>query len=117
MRKIFAYVLLALLVFWSISAQAAQRLNPDKIYFFYSDYCPHCHHAQQYIDKKYPNLQMTKVDVQTPKGYALLFYVAKEYQLGDQIGTPLFIMGKNHIMGWSDEYEKQFDEYVKPFIK
>ena len=91
--------------------------SDKKVYFFYSNVCPHCHDALAYINKKYQNLQLTMVNVQNPDGYNLLLRAAKEYNLGNQIRTPLLIMGKNHLMGWSKEYEPLFDAWVKPFVK
>ena len=55
--------------------------------------------------------------LQTKEGFELFVKCARKFNLGNQIGTPLFCMGENHLMGWSPESEKEFDEYVKPFIK
>lgn len=99
------------------SQQREEIFSDKKVYFFYSNVCPHCHDALAYINKKYPNLQLTMVNVQNPDGYNLLLQAAKEYNLGNQIGTPLLIMGKNHLMGWAAEYETQFDIWIKPFVK
>lgn len=99
------------------SQQKEDIFSDKKVYFFYSNFCPHCHDALAYINKKYPNLSLTMVNVQNSDGYNLLLRAAKEYNLGNQIGTPLLIIGKNHLMGWADEYETQFDIWIKPFIK
>lgn len=32
--------------------KADEEINPDKLYFFYSNGCPHCHDALEYINKK-----------------------------------------------------------------
>ena len=102
----------------SQKSEAREDVFSDKkVYFFYSNFCPHCHDALAYINKKYPNLQLTMVNVQNPDGYNLLLRAAKEYNLGNQIGTPLLLMGKNYLMGWADEYEPQFDAWVKPYLK
>ena len=92
-----------------------QLLNPDKIYFFYSNTCPHCHDALEYLNSKYPDLELTMVNVGTPGGYNLLIESARKFNLGNMIGTPLFVMGNNHLMGWAPEYEAKFDAYVKEF--
>lgn len=92
-------------------------LQPDKIYFFYSQTCPHCHDALKYINKKYPGLQLSMINVSNASGMDLLLRCAKKFKLGRNIGTPLFCMGDEYIMGWAPEYEKKFDDAVKPFLK
>lgn len=94
----------------------ANAISPDKIYFFYSDGCPHCHDAQSYISATYPNLKMERVNVATAEGYNLFVKCANKFNLGNMIGTPLFCMGDKHLMGWSPAYEKTFDGYVQPFL-
>lgn len=121
MKKFF-YIMVAVLLFTAgceKNAQAENEIAADKLYFFYSDGCPHCHHAMDYINAKYKNkkLNMEKVDVATPEGYLLLFKCAEKFNLGRSIGTPLFCMGDNYLMGWSSEYESKFDAYAKPFLK
>ncbi len=92
-------------------------LSDKQIYFFHAMGCPHCHDALSYIKKKYPNLHMEAKNVASSDGYELFLECADKFNLGRQIGTPLFCMGKNYIMGWGKASEKQFDEYVKPYIK
>lgn len=93
------------------------EIQDNKIYFFYSTGCPHCHDALAYINQKYPDLKLSMVNVSNRDGYNLFIKCAKKFNLGNQIGTPLFCMGNKYIMGWSDEYAKKFDNDVKPFIK
>ena len=92
-----------------------QQLDSDKIYFFYSNTCPHCHDALEYLNNKYPDLELTMVNVGTPDGYNLLIESARKFNLGNMIGTPLFVMGDEHLMGWAPEYEAKFDTYVRKF--
>ncbi len=93
------------------------QISNDKIYFFYSNSCPHCHEALEYINKKYSDLPISLVNVANPKGYDLFIACAQKFNLGNQIGTPLFCMGDNHLMGWAPEYESRFDQYARPFMK
>lgn len=92
-------------------------IQDNKLYFFYSTGCPHCHDALAYINDKYPDLTLSMVNVSNRDGYNLFIKCAKKFNLGNQIGTPLFCMGDNYIMGWSDDYAKKFDDNVAPFIK
>lgn len=97
--------------------QPDNKLYADEIYFFYQTTCPHCHHAQAYIDQKYPDLKMVSVNIADKNGFELFAKCAKKFKLGNKVGTPLFCMGDKYLMGWAPEYEATFDAYVKPFLK
>lgn len=96
---------------------AEAQISPDKIYFFFSNGCPHCHDALAFINQKYPDLKVSMVNVGNNEGYELFVKCAAKFKLGRYIGTPLFCMGDKYLMGWSPESEILFDEYVQPFIK
>lgn len=117
MKKILSLLLIIPLFLGACSSKEDELLDSDKVYFFYSNSCPHCHHALDYINQKYPNLQLSMINVGSPEGYDLLVRCAQEFKLGNQIGTPLFCMGDKYIMGWSQEHEVKFDEYIKPYLK
>ncbi len=91
------------------------QIDSSKIYFFYSNTCPHCHEALKYLDKKYPDLEITMVNIAAPDGYKLLVECARKFNLGNMLGTPLFCMGDQHLMGWAPEYEAKFDAMVRNF--
>ncbi len=101
----------------SNEAVAENEIRADKLYFFYSDSCPHCHDALRYIKKNHPTLQYDLVNVQNRDGYNLFLKCARKFKLGNEIGTPLFCMGSHYLMGWSPRYEVLFDQYAQPFIK
>lgn len=109
--KKFLYILIAIFTCFACSQQN-DILDPEKIYFFYSDSCSHCHDALAFIDKEYPNLELTMVNVSSPKGQNMLFSCARKFKLGPQIGTPLFCTKDNYLMGWSEEYIPKFRELV-----
>lgn len=119
MKKLFSICAAALLFLGACdnASKQTEEIAPDKIYFFFSNTCPHCHDALNYLNQKYPNLEISMTNVGNPEGFELFIKCARKFNLGNQIGTPLFCMGENHLMGWSPESEKEFDEYVKPFIK
>lgn len=94
-----------------------KRINPSKVYFFYYDACPFCHDALDYVNNKYPKLELTMVNISNKPGYDLFVKCANKFNLGRNIGTPLFCMGNKHLMGWSPHSEKDFDNYIKPFLK
>lgn len=100
-------------------SQSTKEIEIDngKIYFFFSETCPHCHDALRYIKQAHPDLHFTMVDVADPQGYKLFVKCARKFKLGHNIGTPLFCMGNNYLMGWAPEYETRFDQYTKPFSR
>ncbi len=93
------------------------EIVPDKAYMFYSNGCPHCHDAQTFLNKKYPDLNIIKLNVATPQGQQLLRQCAKKFKIKQGLGVPLFCIGDNYIMGWSPRYEQKFQNYIKPFLK
>ena len=100
------------------TASEQSAFSENKIYFFYSNYCPHCHEAQKYINAKHPKIELSMVNVENAGGYKLLLQAVNEYKIqGNQIGTPLLLIGKNYLMGWAPEYERQFDFFVQSQIK
>ena len=110
-------LLLAMLViiFCSACSKQDETLLPGKIYFFYSDSCPHCHEALSFINNEYPDLELTMVNVSSPQGQNMLFSCARKFKLGSQIGTPLFCTENDYLMGWSEEYIPKFKELVASY--
>lgn len=99
------------------AAAATEEISPNKIYLFYSNSCPHCHDAMEYLDRNYPDLKISLINVANRQGYEMLIKCAQKFNLGRQIGTPLFCMGNDYLMGWSPETANRFDALVKPFLK
>lgn len=97
------------------AAETETDIDSQKIYFFFSESCPHCHEARRYIKRKHPRLPITIVNVAQPGGYRLFVKCARKFKLGRNIGTPLFCMGSEYLMGWTPQYESVFDRYAEPF--
>lgn len=119
MRKLIYFCSAVLLLLTACGQETGSKnseLSPNKVYFFYSNSCPHCHDALDYINQKYPDLKISMVNVGTGEGYEMLVRCARKFKLGSQIGTPLFCMGSQYLMGWSPEIADRFDEKVKPFL-
>lgn len=116
MKKFF-YLFIA--VFLSIvgQSQAEDEISSDKIYFFTYKGCPYCQRADEYINKTHPNLNIEKIDIYKPGGMYLFKKCAEKFNLGRNIGTPLFCMGNDYIMGWSEDNQKRFNELSVHFIK
>lgn len=92
------------------------KISDNQVYFFYQTTCPHCHHAADYVKKKYPDLNIVAVNIAQHDGFKLFEKCARKFDLTENLGTPLFCMGDKYLMGWSSSYEKQFDAYVQPFL-
>lgn len=90
-----------------------QELLPNKIYFFYQNSCPHCHDAADYIFEKYKDLPIVSINIANAGSYDLFMQCVKKFNLGTQVGTPLFCISDKYIMGWSVENKALFDIYVK----
>ena len=116
MKNIFITLVASLFLITGCNDSNAE-INKNKAYLFYSQTCPHCHEAREYIAKKYPNLNITQIDIASKDGTEMLFKCAKKFNLGNNIGVPLFCLGDKYIMGWSDTYRIKFDAYIRPFIK
>lgn len=95
---------------------AGESLDKNKVYFFFSNGCPHCHEALEYIDKNYAHTPITMVNVSTPGGYDLCWKAAKHYKLKGNIGTPMITFGDKYMLGWGRDSARQFDEYIRPFL-
>lgn len=113
MRRFLSALTVVLLL--AACGKTENGLADDKVYFFFSNTCPHCHHALEYINAKYPNLEMAMVNVGNPEGLDLLVKAAQKFKLGNNVGTPLIVFGDKYLMGWSSEYETEFDKYVRPY--
>lgn len=110
MKKLLCLMLVGVLGL--VGCEKKSQPDPDKIYLFYSQQCPHCHDAIEYISQKYPDLQIEMLDIAQEKERRMLFDFAENFKLGDRIGTPFFVMYGYPMMGWSPEKATQFDRYV-----
>ena len=90
-------------------------LSQERVYFFYQETCAHCHTAAEYIKEKHPQLKIKALDIKMPGNRRLFDQAARDYGLGNMVGTPLICFGKNYIMGWGDDAPQQFDKYAEDY--
>ena len=109
--------ILAIVILISACSGSVERLDKNKVYFFYSNGCPHCHDALAYIDKNYASVPVAMVNVASPGGYELLKQTAKDYRISGGVGTPLITFGDKYMLGWGRDSARQFDEYIRPYLK
>ncbi len=114
MRKIL-YVLV--LVLFGFNATADDELAADKIYFFTHNGCPYCETAEEYIAQNMADAAIETVSIDKPGGMFLFRKCVQKFKLGREVGTPLFCMGDDYLMGWSEENQKRFAELRKKFGK
>lgn len=69
-----------------------------------------------YINENHKTLDMEMVNIERPDGYRLFIAGCRKFGLTGNVGTPLLCIGKNHIMGWANEFEPDFDLYVQAFL-
>ena len=110
-------VILAIVLLLAACRGSSEEIDKNKVYFFYSNGCPHCHDALAYIDKNYADTPITLVNVATPGGYDLCLKAARQYGLSGRIGTPMITFGNNYLLGWGGDSAKRFDAYMRPFLK
>ncbi len=115
MKKYF--LLFCLVLAMAGCSNSSGELSANKVYFFYQDSCPHCHHALQYVNSRYPALQMEMMNIATPQARELFIKCAKKFKLGNSLGTPLFCMGDKYLMGWSRRNQTLFDQYARPYVE
>ncbi len=102
-NKIVKKIVLFLSVFLLISASNTKK---PVFYFFHSESCPHCVHAEPFIkslEKKYPEIKFEKLEVSRNfDNKELLIKKIQEFKI-ESPGVPLFIFGKSYVMGYKKE--------------
>ena len=114
--KKYLFMLLILPIFLLGCNRQEDNFFQEKLYFFYSDTCPHCHDALKYIDAQYPELTLTMINVANEGGLELLIKAAQKFKLGNRVGTPLFVWKDQYLMGWSPQNEKLFNELAQAYL-
>ncbi len=114
--KKYLFALLILPIILLGCSRQEDNFSPNKLYFFYSDTCPHCHDALEHIDAQYPNINLTMVNIANKGGLELLVQAAQKFKLGNRVGTPLFVWKNQYIMGWSPQNKKLFDQLAQAYL-
>ena len=111
--------LICTIVFFATQAPASLdgMIPDDEIFVFTQKRCPHCHTAEAYLKEAYPDLQVQIKEISRRENMKLFFACGKKFNLDrSQMGTPLFCMGDNYVMGWSPAEQMKFDAYVQKFL-
>ena len=113
MKKILCLIILAVCFFSDVSA------NTQKEVVIFSQPCHFCEALKQDLNggliEKYPDIKFTVLDIQDGKNRRLLNKYAQKYDLHGDIGLPLIFVGKNYLMGWSEENKVKLEEDIEVF--
>ena len=100
------------------SAKSDEVISDNEIYVFIQKGCSHCLAAEKYLKEKQPDLKVQLKDIAEPENLKLFFACGSKFKLNKAtMGTPLFCMGKNYILGWSFEEQQKFETYVQDFLQ
>jgi len=90
-------------------------------YFFHSDNCPHCVTAKPFIkemEKKYPQVEFKTLEVSRDLDSREFFKSKIEELKIDRGGVPLFVMGKDHVIGFRQgSHEKKIEKMIEKEVK
>ena len=100
-----------------LSACQKKEFRDDTIYLFWQPGCSHCHHAIDFFNNDLSSVRIEMLDISKEEGYQKLLKAVKQYNLGTQIATPLFVVGDKHFMGWSDDLAEEFKKMAPYFQK
>lgn len=103
------FFVLAMILF-GFNSLADEELAKNKIYFFTHNGCPYCEMAESYIAQNMPNAAIETVSIDRPGGMFLFRKCAQKFKLGSNVGTPLFCIGDEYIMGWSEDNQQRLVE-------
>lgn len=118
MKKFILTILTGILLIMGISACSEKESSNADIVIFSQKGCPHCIHAMTFINgdlkQIVPNVTVQEYDINENRHNRELFaHTARRFKLGNQIGTPLIVVGENHIMGWTNDNQSKLIELVK----
>lgn len=120
MKRIIFFVILFVILTMSGKALAQQDVadngNPERLFLFYSNSCPHCKHEKEHlleVKKKYPNLEIVEMEVSGDfKNQNIFDKVLEKYELMG--GVPLSFLDDEPIEGFN---QKKLDDKIEECSK
>lgn len=111
MKKILCLIVLSVLLSGNLLA------NMQKEVVIFSQPCRFCDALKQDLNNglinKYPDIKFTVLDVRESHNRRLLDQYARQHNLRGDIGLPLLFIGKNYLMGWSEENKAKLKEDIE----
>lgn len=90
-------------------ATASERVKStsNELMVFVQDGCPHCEHAEQFLsgnNEKSDDVEVVIYNLKDRESLALLFKNISRLNIPqDGLGTPIFIMGDEYIIGFGED--------------
>ncbi len=89
---------------WPLNAQAAKP--PVPIYFFWTEYCPHCAQEKEFLGRLQrtdKNIRVVALEISTDQeNLELLRKVGKALNVHVP-GVPFTVIGRQYVVGWQDD--------------
>ena len=91
-----------------------ENINKDDLLVFVQDGCPHCAHAEDFLN----NISIESVNIvyhnlKNKNSLALLFQNITRLNIPkDQLGTPIFIFNDKYIIGFGEEEKAQILDLI-----
>jgi len=105
-KRLLVGLVICVLFFSAVFNIASAEQNYQRVYFFYGEYCPHCHDEIQFLEKlrvEMPSLEVAGFEITKNKeNQELLKAVTKELEIVSG-GVPLTIVGEKVIYGFGSE--------------
>ena len=113
MKKLLCLLVLSVLLSGNLFA------NMQKEVVIFSQPCHFCEALKQDLKdsliKEYPDIKFTVLDIQESGNRRLLEQYARRHDLRGNIGMPLIFIGKNYLMGWSEENKAKLKDDIEIF--
>ena len=91
-----------------------ENINKDNLLVFVQDGCPHCAHAEDFLNNA--NIKSVNVvyhNLKNKNSLALLFQNITRLNIPkDQLGTPIFIFNDKYIIGFGEEKKAQILDLI-----
>lgn len=99
MKKIFAAVILGMVMFWGVGFAHAQEKK--HVLYFYADWCPHCQKVNQYFldNGIYDKYEVEKLNFDSPLNKVRLTKLFEEKGYGGQAGIPAILIDDQLLVG------------------
>ncbi len=113
MKKLLCLIVLSVLLSGNLFA------NMPKEVVIFSQPCRFCDALKQDLKdsliNEYPDIKFTILDIRESNNRRLLDQYARQHDLRGDIGLPLLFIGKNYLMGWSEENKTKLKEYITAY--
>ena len=118
MKKILSWLLVITILFSFFIPNNAYAKEKVSIYLFYSETCPHCHNADEYITetllKERDDIEYFKFEcTNDTNAYNRTIFnqVCEEYEI-DSPAYPLVIIGNAYVLGYQDSTPEQYKALI-----